>query len=459
MISPARTALSAILPSQEDTILGRRRNQRRGWLRKKGPSWLFDWRDYLRDERLGKLVAVRRSEVIAEAEGPERKTKGEARDIADEILEDVSRRSARPGTMMSVEQFVTSKFEPQVLWKKKPAGREHYAYCFSKLLNTCDSCGKRIPKTEAGKPERKLSEKEQKLEKQRTCSCTIPRPPAFARRRMCDVTTEHVEDVIRTMHDRGYSDQTLLHFVHAISAIFRHAKRLRMYGDENPAAGMGKEMGEVRHKKRPTYTWEQAQKVIARLRNPYRLMALVSVATSMNVAEICGLRRKWANVGAQVATVEGEVLAPHSLAVRENYYRSQYGSLKEGSRKRNVAITPELAAEIAILMRGAKNQDPEAPVFQSSTGTPVDAHNVLSRTFKKLEKDLGFPVTWHAFRRAHSSFAGQLDGVSVEDRVATMGHADASMTLYYSVEDVERRRAIPAKILEKLMGTVAGGVQ
>jgi len=39
----------------------------------------------------------------------------------------------------------------------------------------------------------------------------------------------------------------------------------------------------------------------------------------------------------------------------------------------------------------------------------------------------------------------------MEDRVATMGHGDAKMTLYYSVEDVEWRRADPRKIMERLM--------
>ena len=79
--------------------------------------------------------------------------------------------------------------------------------------------------------------------------------------------------------------------------------------------------------------------------------------------------------------------------------------------------------------------------------------------FRPLAKDLGFPVTWYAFRRAHSSLAGQLPGVSVDDRKHAMGHADAKMTLYYSVDDVERRRRIPTGILQMLIGEGQGGVQ
>jgi hypothetical protein len=36
----------------------------------------------------------------------------------------------------------------------------------------------------------------------------------------------------------------------------------------------------------------------------------------------------------------------------------------------------------------------------------------------------------------------------------TMGHADAAMTLHYSIEDVERRRADPTRILAQFAGEI-----
>jgi len=177
----------------------------------------------------------------------------------------------------------------------------------------------------------------------------------------------------------------------------------------------------------------------------------LSVATSMNVAEMCGVRRKHANLTDQVVVVEGEVMAPFSIAVRENCYEGKRGSLKAGSRKRNVPITRELAAALVDLTAQSKHQGPEVPLFCSRNGTPIDAHNASNRHLRPLSVKLGFDITWHAFRRAHSTFAGMIEGVQIEDRVATMGHRDAQMTLYYSVEDVERRRAVPQKIMERLM--------
>jgi integrase len=320
----------------------------------------------------------------------------------------VDRQATRPGSLMTVEEFWQTKFEPQHLWRLKRAGQLHYAGWWRKLA------------------------------------------PVVGQRRLCDVTPDDVQTLVAQLHREGYSGQSILHARNVVSAIFRHARYLRLYGEDNPAAGV--RVPEVRPERRPSLTWEQARRVLAALRSPYREMAWLSIETSMNAAELCGLRRKWLNPGPGVVAVEGEVMAPYSVAVRENFYAGQYGTLKTGRRHRNEPITQGLAEALAVVMRGGRHQEPGAPVFQARTGRPVDTHNVSNRVFRPLAVKLGFAVTWHGFRRAHSSFVGQLQGVPLEDRVRTMGHADAAMTLHYSVEDLERRRRVPQEIMARLFG-------
>jgi site-specific recombinase XerC len=168
----------------------------------------------------------------------------------------------------------------------------------------------------------------------------------------------------------------------------------------------------------------------------------------MNVAEMCGLTLWWCNLTDRVQILDGEVLAPYSVGVRENWYEGERCSLKTGKRQRNLPIPRDLAEELAayVAARG-KFQGPDDPLFCSRAGTPVDQHNISNRKFKPLAKKLGFPVTWHGFRRAHSTFVGTFEGVAVEDRVATMGHADAKMTLHYSLADIDRRRGISERVL------------
>ena len=48
----------------------------------------------------------------------------------------------------------------------------------------------------------------------------------------------------------------------------------------------------------------------------------------MNVAEMCGIREKRCNFTDGVLVVDGEVLAPFSIAVRENYYHNATAASK-----------------------------------------------------------------------------------------------------------------------------------
>lgn len=77
-------------------------------------------------------------------------------------------------------------------------------------------------------------------------------------------------------------------------------------------------------------------------------------------------------------------------------------------------------------------------------------HNISNRIFRPLGRKLGFSITWHSFRRACATFADQL-GAPLGERMAIMGHSTSKMTLYYSIADVERRRAVPAQIMERLL--------
>lgn len=408
MLTAADLAPSAMLPRQEAMDMGRRRGQG-GYLVKRGPSWLFEWREDARDAA-GNPVRVKRSSVIADAAGPGSVSRREAWRIAQkDYVPRIDRINMHPPSMMTVADFVEAKFTPQHLWKLKPGGQAHYAYVLPRVL---DYLGKR---------------------------------------RLCDVTPDDVEALIREYHERGLAAQTLMHYRNAVSAVFRLAKRLRLYQDENPAAGVT--VPEIVPAKRPTLTWEQARRALERLKSPYREMALLSMATSMNVAEITGIRCQWCNLTDTLKVVDGEVLPPYSIAVRENWYQGKRGTLKTGSRRRNVPLTPDLAEMLRAFLG-----DEDAPLFRGRTGQPVDAHNASNRHLGPLAEKLGYPVTWHSFRRAHSSFAAQVDA-PLADRVANMGHAEARMTMHYDVADLERRRAVPTAIMARLIGPAQGGVQ
>jgi integrase len=104
---------------------------------------------------------------------------------------------------------------------------------------------------------------------------------------------------------------------------------------------------------------------------------------------------------------------------------------------------------------------PEAPVFASSSGKPVDAHNIFNRILKPIGAKLGMPwLGWHVFRHTHASWVRQ-EAMAPADQMAMLGHTDMRMTMQYGEEDLERRRKVIERIGELLDGKptkVPGGV-
>src|SRR5262249_17735002 len=193
------------------------------------------------------------------------------------------------------------------------------------------------------------------------------------------------------------SGETALHIRNVISAVFRHAKLKRAYCGDNPVVGV--RLPEMQRKEAHSLTFEQGKRVIAAIPSPAREMALLSMTTSLNVAEMLGLRWKWVNLGGELVVVGGEVLEPFTLGVRENYYRGKFGSVKRKARRRNVPLSMLAVDALASIKRRSKYTASDDLVFSSGRGTPLDESNLMRRIIKPAAKRLGMPwLSWHVFR-------------------------------------------------------------
>jgi integrase len=171
-----------------------------------------------------------------------------------------------------------------------------------------------------------------------------------------------------------------------------------------------------------------------------RAMALVSMTASLNVAELLGLKWKRVNLTDKSVIFGDEVLLPYSLAVRENYYRGQFGSVKAKSRRRNVPLSEITVNALLAIRSESRFAGHDDLVFASRNGTPLNERNLLRRFLKPAGKQLGIPwLSWHVFRHTHATLGEQI-GMSLSDRQAQMGHGDVRMTLHYTHSDMERRR-------------------
>src|SRR5260370_31779344 len=156
-------------------------------------------------------------------------------------------------------------------------------------------------------------------------------------------------------------------------------------------------------------SFDQSFSAVASRQSPAREMVVLAILTSMNIAEICGLQGKRVNLNEQFTTVEGESLPPLTIAVRAQWYRGEYGSVKAKSRRRNLPIPVALRGVLAKIKERTKFTGPDDPVFAARTGKPVDEHNIARRHLKPVGQWLGMPcLSWHVFRRPHRPLANDL---------------------------------------------------
>jgi site-specific recombinase XerC len=158
------------------------------------------------------------------------------------------------------------------------------------------------------------------------------------------------------------------------------AKLKRAYYGDNPV--MGVRMPEMQRKEAHALSVDMGRELLLLLPPVARAMVLVSMTASLNVAELLGLRWKRVNLSGETVIFGDEMLPPYSLAVRENYYRGQFGSVKAKSRRRNVPLS-EIAVNALLAIRTeSKFVGQDDLVFASRNGTPLNERNLLRRFLK-----------------------------------------------------------------------------
>ena len=397
-----------------DLDLARRRLQQKGDLFNQGGMWKLRWHeDKIRPD--GKLArGWSRSVHIGPSVGPAKLTEKEARRIGwENFLSKLDAGVSTPNSVMTIGNFVEQKFLPDHVSLLKKSGQTHY-----------ESMLKHVP-------------------------------TALRNQRLRDTTTADIQKLISRLLAKNYSVQTAKHVRTLISAIFTHAKRTGCYSGDNPAKLV--RLPEMVRKEAHALSFNQAVAVLGALKSPAQQMVLFAILTSMNIAEICGLQWKRVNLAEHFITVDGESLPPLTIAVRKQWYRGEYGTMKAKSRRRNLPIGEILRGVLAKMKERAKFTGPDDAVFAARTGKPVDEHNIARRHLKPVGRSLGMPwLSWHCFRRTHTTLSNEL-GMAFSDRMAMMGHAEARMTALYTVDDLERRRTVLDQMAARLVPTIGTG--
>lgn len=244
--------------------------------------------------------------------------------------------------------------------------------------------------------------------------------PRWRTWKLTDIEGSDVRELFGLMRREGKSTSAIKKLRAALSALFATAVEDGVVAS-NPVRG-------VRIPPAPTDddpTEEQAKALtradlkllLAAIPPRWRLFFEFLTHTGLRISEAIGLRWEHIELGDH----------PH-IKVREQFYRGKRRKLKSGAGKREIPLSPRMAARLLILRRKTY-RGPKSPVFPSSVGTELIRGKVAERVLNPAREAVGLTwVSFHAFRHTCASLLFQ-DGKNIKQVQVWLGHADPGFTL------------------------------
>jgi integrase len=262
--------------------------------------------------------------------------------------------------------------------------------------------------------------------------------PELRQRAVGSITPADVQRVVNGWSLR-YAARTVHRHYDVLSAIMNLAV-LEDLVARTPCRGI--KLPAVRHTDRHIVTAEELGALADSLGPEYGLMAFLGAVLGLRQAECAGLR-----VG-RIDFLRG------TLTVAEQLTRGRHGSMATGEPKsdagrRTLSVPPELMEMISahLARRGMDGRNPDAFVFASPGGAPLDYTNWRRRIWKPATIKAGLEgLTFHDLRRANATGL-VAEGVDVKTAQARLGHSDPRLTLaIYAQATDEADRSAAARI-------------
>jgi integrase len=239
--------------------------------------------------------------------------------------------------------------------------------------------------------------------------------PYFRGQRLKDLRRQDIEGFARHMQQAGVKPSSVNKHLQAVKALLGTAA---IHGDipASPAAGIRRKADHSARKVK-VMTRAQLGVVLAALPVEWQPFFTFLGQTGLRISEATGLL--WENVD----------LGTHAhVKVRRQFYKGTERELKTAHSIRDVPLAPGMR-DTLLALRGRRYAGPLAPVWATTRGTPLDAHNLRARVLRPTVAELGLPwIGFHTFRHTCASllFAGGKDVKQVQE---WLGHGDPGFTL------------------------------
>ncbi len=285
---------------------------------------------------------------------------------------------------MPFAHFVASKFIPNHVELKRPAGRVHY-HAILKHIITPDLVD-RLFAPYHGEVNGRMK--------------ALSGWPYLNNVRIGEITAEHVRRLTDSAKEHGYSHHTVKHIRNVVSAIFSHARRERVFFGDNPVSEV--DLPRV-PEARQTLSIRQAKSIVDMLDSPEREIALITISTGLRIPEICALQWKHINLGRSRAFVDGVWMQPGFLFVTRYWLGAEIVDAPP-TRVKGVAVTSALTHEL-LKLKQQKLSEPDSYLVSGPDGCALTPSQIRTHRLKTAVRKLGVPwASWHVLRQA---FEGQ----------------------------------------------------
>lgn len=282
---------------------------------------------------------------------------------------------------ITAAEFIENRFIPEVVALKHPAGQTYFKAILKHVLPP-----EMVNRAFAASPTEK-----------KTTLKAVRGWPYIHSLPLSDVTPQVIRQLTAAALASGYSIQTATHIRNVIRSVIAHGIRTGCYQGSNPALAVS--LPPLTRREMPNLSIGQLAGVFKAMRYPEREVAMFTLLTDMNVAEICGLRWKFTNLSSTGSFVDHESIPAKTLAIRYQSYRGELVGVM-GRRRRFVRVPELLESALKTLKKRDRFTSPDDFVLVSRNGSPLRPENIAARRLKTVGKALDLPwLSWSAFQR------------------------------------------------------------
>ena len=195
------------------------------------------------------------------------------------------------------------------------------------------------------------------------------------------------------------------------------------------------------HPEQQTITIKELYKIADNVADPYRALILSAGLGGIREGEMFALRREDVDVEAGLVRVQRKRLRLASGQVIEGEPKSKAG-------RRTIALPLPVIDELKAHLNRYVGPEPDAYVFTSPLGKPLERSNFRIRVWAPAAKAAGVPgLKFHELRHTAGTLAAQT-GATTKELMARLGHSSSRAAMIYQHASDERDRRIADRLSE-----------